>query len=149
MRKFPSRTRPRSLLTQRTTTNEKPQPARKIPCRLFCSLYYIVIGACAAPVCACSFCKFLFIVSIYRIGIRPNPGLSIYSPEYNFAHSYFLHIVTVYPYFVNNSEHISLTHHSQKSIFTHQKSIIPLSSSVSRCYNTHTLRAVRCLSRKF
>jgi hypothetical protein len=48
-----------------------------------------------------------------------------------------------------NLEHISFISHSQKSIFTHQKSIIPLSSWISRCYNTPMLRAARCRFRKF
>ena len=54
----------------------------------------------------------------------------------------------IYSYFIYNLEHIWFIFHSQKSIFTHQKSIIPLSSSKMGCYNTHTSSAagkrIRC-----
>ena len=53
--------------------------------------------------------------------------------------------VTDYPYFIHNLELISFIFHSQKSIFTNQKSIIPLFSRVNGCYNAITLRsAKRC-----
>ena len=62
--------------------------------------------------------------------------------------SVLLRNVTKYSYFVYNLEHIWFIFHSQKSIFTHQKSIIPLSSWKNGCYNTHTSNAagkrIRC-----
>ena len=62
-----------------------------------------------------------------------------------FTHPFSCINVTFYPHFVNILEHIWFTFHSQKSIFTQQKSIIPLFSCPSGRYNTFTLQAAqRC-----
>ena len=57
------------------------------------------------------------------------------------SHSHFVHFTVCYPHFIHIFKHFPFTHHSQKSIFTHQKSIYPLFSFPIGCYNTLTLRA--------
>ena len=56
------------------------------------------------------------------------------------ASSYFLHKVMICLKFVKILEHFLFIFHSQKSIFAYYKSILPLSSTDSRCYNTLTLQ---------